>query len=196
MSTLNSEEIVNRVLQNFLDDEITYKQYLHKGICKDGHYEYDDKTDDHLCCKPYIWQVYASDNLQEVPKHPRCDCFYKDLDVKPIGSISERQPAPDVWLNLFGKLPDYYIEYNEAKKLGWRKGKDLSIYAPNKMIGGDIYNNYEQFLPEKNGRIWRHCDVDYTNGDRNNQRLYYSNDGLIFYSPSHLDKPVEIYWIK
>ena len=56
------------------------------------------------------------------------------------------------------------------------------------MIGGDVYKNDEYILPIKQGRIWRYCDVDYISGGRSNLRLFYSNDGLIFYSPNHLDE--------
>ena len=46
-------------------------------------------------------------------------------------------------------------------------------------------------------RTWHECDVDYTSGRRNNKRLYYSNDGLIFFSPTHLEGEMpEVYWIK
>ena len=35
------------------------------------------------------------------------------------------------------------------------------------------------------GRIWYECDIDYNGGYRNNFRLIYSNDGLIFKTDSH-----------
>ncbi|MCX4286310.1 MAG: hypothetical protein OSJ68_03295 [Clostridia bacterium] len=48
-------------------------------------------------------------------------------------------------------------------------------------------------MPEKEVRIWYECDVDYEKGVRNAKRLFYSNDGLMFYSPDHgLEK---IYYI-
>ena len=53
------------------------------------------------------------------------------------------------------------------------------------MIGGDIFKNGEGFLPFKEGRIWYECDIDYQGGYRNNYRLVYSNDGLIFRTDSH-----------
>lgn len=53
------------------------------------------------------------------------------------------------------------------------------------MIGGDLYLNISLILPEKEGRVWYECDVDYEKNKRNSKRLYYSNDGLMFYSPDH-----------
>ena len=120
--------------------------------------------------------------------HPFCECFYEDVEQKSVGSISNRGiQSPDVYLKAYGKLPDYYITKEEAKeKYGWIQGKNtISGKAPGKMIGGNIYKNKPPKLPQKEGRIWYECDVDYESGRRNTKRLYYSNDGLMFYSPDH-----------
>lgn len=94
--------------------------------------------------------------------------------------------APDVYLKRYGKLPDYYITKQEAmEKYGWSKGKNLAYFAPGKMIGGDIFYNDKNILPIKEGRVWYECDVDYESGKRIAKRLYYSNDGLMFYSETH-----------
>ena len=82
-------------------------------------------------------------------------------------------------------MPNYYITKEEAKDLGWTKCKILEYFAPGKMIGGDIYKNKPPKLPQKGGRIWYECDIDYESNKRNSKRLYYSNDGLMFYSPDH-----------
>ncbi len=194
MNILNNEAIIQKVVNNIENNNLSYFQYLHNGICKSGPCEDASKPKD-MCCAPFVWCIHASDKLQSLPKHPNCDCRYKPVVTKPLGSISKRQPAPDVWLKLYGILPDYYIEYDEAKKLGWRKGTDLSIFFPNKMLGGDIYLNNEHILPEKEGRKWKHCDIDYKEGKRKSCRLYYSSDGLMFYSPNHLEGNVEVYQI-
>ena len=93
----------------------------------------------------------------------------------------------------FGKLPDYYITKDEAKMLGWvsKKG-NLAEVAPGKMIGGDEFSNEEDLLPPAPGRIWYECDIDYEDGYRNNYRLVYSNDGLIFKTDAHYDRFIEI----
>lgn len=118
--------------------------------------------------------------------HPLCECYYKDVEQKNVGTISNKGIlSPDVYLKAYGKLPDYYITKKEARELGWNQGKNLSHFAPGKMIGGDIYKNKPPKLPEKEGRIWYECDIDYEINKRNSKRLYYSNDGLMFYSPDH-----------
>ena len=79
------------------------------------------------------------------------------------------------------------MSYIEAKeKYGWNSRRNtLAGKAPGKMIGGDIFFNVPPILPQKEGRIWYECDVDYISGLRNSLRLYYSNDGLMFYSEFH-----------
>lgn len=166
------------------------------GLCKTG--PCGDKADqsNRLCCAPFIWQIHASDQLHTLPKHPNCDCTYIDVPIKPVGTISKRNDAPDVWLKLFGKLPDYYITKQEAEEIyGWDSSKNtIAGKAPGKMIGGDEYKNDPVILPVKQGRIWFECDVDYESGKRKSDRLYYSNDGLMFYSIDH--GQTKFYWIK
>ena len=70
--------------------------------------------------------------------------------------------------------------------MGWIAWKgNLDKVAPGKMIGGNVFANREDKLPFAPGRIWYECDVDYNGGYRNNYRLIYSNDGLIFKTDSH-----------
>ncbi len=185
----SSDLLFKTILDRFLNDKqltAEYLQYQHKsscGIpCKD--------------CPERNKRIYKNGEHVKLPAHPNCDCFYTNVETKPLGSISNRQPAPDVWLKLHGDLPDYYITKEEAEKFGWQKGKDLSKFAPGKMIGGDLYENRLHILPEKEGRIWKECDINYESGKRNSLRLYYSSDGLIFYSPDHLDGKVTVYQIK
>ena len=161
-----------------LDSE--FIQYHHKiGECV------------HPCfkCLNNDLRIFANDGTQPPvgeKNHPNCHCFYTEVETKPVGSISKMgELAPDVYLKAYGKLPDYYITKEEAMKLGWKQGKNLAHFAPGKMIGGDIYKNKPSKLPQKEGRIWYECDVDYEINKRNSKRLYYSNDGLMFYSPDH-----------
>ena len=195
MSISNNEKVFNKVAQNLEEYFVVYKQYLHRGLCKTGPCQDANKVED-LCCAPFIHCIHASNNLHKLPKHPNCDCYYQDLETKQLGTISERKPSPDLWLKMFGKLPDYYITKEEAENLGWSKGKNLTHFAPGKMIGGNVYYNDKHILPEKEGRIWYECDINYVSGKRNSLRMYYSNDGLIFYSPDHLYENITVYWIK
>lgn len=104
-----------------------------------------------------------------------------------IGEATEKgNNGADFWLKNLGCLPTYYITKKEAVMLGWisKKG-NLSEVAPGKMIGGDVFYNYDEKLPDMPGRIWYECDIDYKNGFRNNLRIVYSNDGLMFRTNSH-----------
>ena len=171
-----------------LDSE--FIQYHHKiGECV------------HPCfkCLNNDLRIFANDGTQPPvgeENHIKCHCFYTDVETKQVGSISKMgELAPDVYLKKYGKLPDYYITKEEAKeKYGWNPRRNtLAGKAPGKMIGGDIYNNKDLKLPQKEGRIWYECDVDYVSGNRGTcSRLYYSNDGLMFYTDHFKDKVYQI----
>jgi len=89
------------------------------------------------------------------------------------------------YIHTYKKLPSNYITKAEAQKLGWKDKGTLDKVAPGKSIGGDRFGNYEKLLPEKQGRHWKECDIDYVKGNRNAKRICFSNDGLIYYSASH-----------
>ena len=97
------------------------------------------------------------------------------------------------YINEFAKLPHNYITKNEAKKLGWQTKGSLDKVAPGKSIGGDRYGNYEKKLPDKNGRSWKECDIDYVKGNRNGKRIVFSSDGLIYYTGDHYNSFTKLY---
>ncbi len=86
-----------------------------------------------------------------------------------------------------GSLPDYYITKQQARDLGW-SGGSLKNYAPGKLIGGDRFGNYEGLLPEKNGRRYTECDINtWGKSSRGAERIVFSNDGLVYYTPDHYE---------
>ena len=90
------------------------------------------------------------------------------------------------YLNLSGALPDNYLTRDEAKALGWTSKKDnLGAIAPGYVIGGDEFGNREGLLPKAKNRTWQECDVNVDNGKRSNERVVWSNDGLIYYTPDN-----------
>jgi hypothetical protein len=96
-----------------------------------------------------------------------------------------------LYLYTYGKLPSNFITKKEAENLGWKK-KDgeagqLHVVAPGMSIGGSSFGNYEGLLPEKKGRKYFECDINYVKGNRGAERLVYSNDGLIFYTGDHYE---------
>ena len=91
-----------------------------------------------------------------------------------------------LYIHLYEHLPDNYITKNEAKDLGWVSSRgNLWDVAPGKCIGGDSFGNREGLLPEKKGRKYYECDVDYEGGYRGEDRLIYSSDGLVYYTGDH-----------
>ena len=92
--------------------------------------------------------------------------------------------AEDVssYLLEYGHLPDNFITKKEAKALGWSSGS-LEPYAPGKCLGGDSFGNREGLLPKAEGRTWTECDINTLGKDsRGDERLVFSNDGLIYYT--------------
>lgn len=102
-----------------------------------------------------------------------------------------------LYLYTYGKLPPNFITKKEAENLGWKK-KDgeagqLHVVAPGMSIGGSSFGNYEGLLPEKKGRKYFECDINYVKGNRGAERLVYSNDGLIFYTGDHYESFEQLY---
>jgi len=91
-----------------------------------------------------------------------------------------------VYLAGYGQLPENYITKKQAQDLGWVSSwGNLDEVAPGCSIGGDRFGNYEGSLPDKKGRSWKECDIDYDQGTRNAKRILFSNDGLIYYTEDH-----------
>ena len=105
----------------------------------------------------------------------------------------DRWNGADVYISCLGKLPDNYVDKETAEKSGWEKKKgNLREVLPGASIGGDIYRNDDNKLPQVDGRIWYEADIDYESGFRNNSRILYSNDGLIFATYDHYQTFYEV----
>ena len=91
------------------------------------------------------------------------------------------------YLRIYHKLPSNYITKRDAQNLGWsgNGGESIWKYAPGKSIGGSRFGNYEGQLPDKEGRRWYECDIDYNGKSRGVKRIVYSSDGLIYYTEDH-----------
>ena len=92
-------------------------------------------------------------------------------------------------LQTTGKLPSNYITKSVAISNGWKPGKALNNFVPGAQIGGDIYLNKTQILPNSYGRIWYEADVGLTNtmsrAKQPGKRLIYSNDGIMYVTSDH-----------
>ena len=115
------------------------------------------------------------------------------VKVEKNGTYTSKEEVA-AYIHEFGKLPSNYITKNEARDLGWesREG-NLREVAPGKSIGGDRFGNYDRLLPEKNGRKYYECDIDFNGTFRGAKRIIYSNDGLIFYTEDHYQTFEQLY---
>lgn len=90
------------------------------------------------------------------------------------------------YISIYKELPKNYITKKEAISLGWESNEGNLWEVTDRMsIGGDVFGNREGKLPDAQGRQWYECDVNYNGGFRGEERLVYSNDGLIYYSKDH-----------
>ena len=138
-------------------------------------------------CRKKHGKIYDFNAKSYQPEHERCRCSVIPMRTKQVGTATDKGfDGADAWLTYRNRLPDYYVTKEEAASFGWiPKKQNLSEVLPGKMIGGNIYQNRRGLLPEKQGRIWREADFDFTEGYRNSKRILYSNDGLIFVSYDH-----------
>jgi len=118
-------------------------------------------------------------------------------NAPPEGLPDEELIAEDGWyytaeevslyLATYGYLPGNFITKDEARALGW-DGGSVERYAPGCAIGGDYFSNREGLLPKATGRDYYECDIN-TNGasSRGAERLVFSSDGNIYYTPDHYE---------
>lgn len=115
-----------------------------------------------------------------------------DARIDENGSYTSKDDVA-LYIHTYGKLPANFIKKADAQKLGWNGGS-LEPFAPGKSIGGDRFGNYEQLLPEKDGRTYTECDIDTAGAStRGAKRIVFSNDGLIFYTEDHYETFTQLY---
>lgn len=136
----------------------------------------------------------SADEKQEPGASP--DIQEEDPDVSAIeedGSYTTRDEVA-LYLHTYGRLPDNYITKKDAENLGWDSKKgNLWDVAPGKSIGGSYFGNYEKQLPEKKGRKYYECDINYEGKYRGAERIIYSDDGLVFYTGDHYETFEQLY---
>ena len=111
----------------------------------------------------------------------------KPTPTPKAGPIIEPQDIAD-YLFEHGRLPDNFITKAEAQALGWDSRENyVSDVAPGKSIGGDRFGNREGLLPKAKGRQYYEADCYYVSGPRNQYRIVYSNDGLVYYTDDHYE---------
>ncbi|MBQ7826270.1 MAG: ribonuclease [Clostridia bacterium] len=143
-------------------------------------------TDDHYASLTQI-KVTIEEPKTSVPE---LDPNVKLDEYGEYSSINE----VSAFLLQFGTLPCNYITKSEAKELGWTAKKDnLGNVMPGCSIGGDEFQNREKLLPSAKGRTWYECDVNAVDGKRSDERLVFSSDGLIYYTPDAFETFIQLY---
>lgn len=132
--------------------------------------------------------------LDKIPVHPNCRCFAEWVEAILAGTAtSSGVNGVDLYVATYGVLPSNYLTKKKAKKLGWNPlAGNLADVLPGMLIGGDPYKNRDGRLPYAPGRIWYEADFDYTGGFRNDCRLIFSKDGLLFVTYDHYETFIEI----
>ena len=151
---------------------VFFMRYLFSTkLCK---YQPSYKSIQNRCYRNADKQAYDTEEITEE--------FLDTLDED--GSYYSKDEVA-LYIHTYNKLPSNYITKKEAKKLGW-SGGSLEKYAPGKVIGGDVFGNYEGVLPDY-GK-YHECDID-TKGKkkRGAKRIVYSDDGRIYYTEDHYE---------
>lgn len=140
-------------------------------------------------CASMNGRILAVDDprILQIPVHENCKCCVETMTAIAAGTATNAgTDGVDLYVALYGTLPNYYLTQAEATKLGWEKLLgNLTEALPGRVIGGDIFENRKHKLPDVPGRIWYEADFDYVSGYRNDCRLLYSNDGLLFVTYDH-----------
>ena len=124
--------------------------------------------------------------VEEEPEEP-------DLEIDEDAYYTSKEEVA-LYLHTYNKLPGNFITKKEATNMGWDSQKGNLWDVTDKMsIGGDRFGNREKLLPEKDGRNYFECDINYEGGYRGSERLVYSNDGLIFYTSDHYESFEQLY---
>lgn len=108
--------------------------------------------------------------------------------VLPEDTTCDDQSCVTEYLITYDHLPDNYMTKKEARSYGW-EGGPLWKVVPSRCIGGDVFGNFEEQLPEVSGRTYYECDLNTIGADsRGSERLIYSSGDLnIYYTQDHYD---------
>lgn len=110
------------------------------------------------------------------------------------GSSYTSKKEVAAYLHEYGELPPNFISKTKAKKAGWVPSEgNLDEVCPGMSIGGSVFYNDDGKLPDAEGRTWHECDIDYDGGMRGPERIVWSTDGLIYYTPDHYETFEQLY---
>lgn len=129
-----------------------------------------------------------------------------DPNVSPDPVISDPQPEEQLdehgtydsrddvalFIYTYHRLPDNFMTKKEARSLGWQSGP-LHLVVDGMCLGGDVYKDYEDRLPDISGTYYE-CDIDtLTRKKRGGKRIIYSDEWDIYYTDDHYKTFVKLY---
>lgn len=130
-----------------------------------------------------VWLIAAAPVLAQFPGGPSphaLAAFGREVGLDDVQGFVDAVLA----LRATGHLPERYVPKDAARARGWRGGGLCSAW-PGRLIGGDIYRNFSEELPDAPARVWREADLDATCRSRGPKRVIFSNDGLIYVTTDH-----------
>ena len=135
-------------------------------------------------------EANGAEEITETEEEPAPE--QEEASLPEDGSYTTKEDV-SLYLITYGHLPPNFVTKAEAEKAGWNGGS-LEYVLPGKCIGGDRFGNREGQLPKAKGRTWWECDIN-TLGRRSRgaERLVYSSDGLIYYTPDHYETFTRLY---
>lgn len=124
---------------------------------------------------------------QEIGEKPTEEDSTEEDPIDEEGYYTTKEDVA-LYIHTYGKLPMNFITKRQAGDLGWKSNEgNLWDVTDQMSIGGDKFGNREGLLPDKEGRQYYECDINYEGGYRGAERLVYSNDGLIYYTEDHYE---------
>ena len=139
---------------------------------------------------PLYMTLTAPDGRNADIRESNVSDFVNGITPETSAAIDEsgsytRKDDVALYLHTYGRLPSNFITKKKAAELGWTSG-GLDDYLYGGCIGGDRFGNYEENLPQANGRKYYECDIDTMHKkSRGSKRIVYSSDGLIYYTEDH-----------
>lgn len=175
--------IQSRNLQSAKNDRITYQSkdwMIWRAIITLTTCEYCASMNGRILAK-------GDSRVADIPVHDYCRCYVEAVEAIVAGTATlEGENGVDAYVSTNGVLPSNYLKKKDAQKLGWKPSQgNLAEVLPGILIGGDKYKNRDGRLPDAPGRVWYEADFNYVGGYRDDCRLLYSNDGLIFVTYDH-----------
>ena len=99
-----------------------------------------------------------------------------------------------LYIHTYGTVPPNFVSKTKARNAGWEASEgNLWDVLPGRSIGGGGWHNDEEVMPGEYYDQWYECDINYEGGYRGAERLVYSDNGMIFYTPDHYESYCRIF---